>query len=422
MRFFSREERRSYRYLLAWLIIALFSGLLGALVVPGFSFLFQSLARFLQSLEGVPLWLIPLGGALLVGAIVYRLEPRAKGEGIPSYLHAMRKENGHLPFSETFYKFWAALITLGTFGNGGILGPIGRINAGLMSLASKMLPKERLLKQDYALFPICGLAAALGALVHSSIGAGIFAVEIIQKSNMSYRQLFPAILASSASVFFSQSFGLSPVLGFSTIPEAIDLRISGLVLLVALLAGLLGRGYIFLYSKISRLFSRDEHESAMKTTVNVAIGGLGSFLLVYYLHPQLIGTSSPLFNAVLTGNLESIYGNLPDFLPLVLVGFILIILKALANSLTVGSGLSAGFAGPAMLMGLLLGMGMAQLFWRTFFFPRVPGPPNSRFCRSSIEHYEYAHCRGGDGGGNLWPSLQPLCFPGGDHWLSGQPP
>jgi H+/Cl- antiporter ClcA len=74
-------------------------------------------------------------------------------------------------------------------------------------------------KQDFALFPICGLAAALGALVHSSIGAGIFAVEIIQKSNMRYRQLFPAILASSASVFFSQSLWLCPCLGFSTIPQ-----------------------------------------------------------------------------------------------------------------------------------------------------------------------------------------------------------
>jgi H+/Cl- antiporter ClcA len=221
----------------------------------------------------------------LVGAVVYRLEPRAMGEGIPSYLHAMRKGHGHLPFSETFYKFWAALITLGTFGNGGILGPVGRINAGLMSLTSKLLPKERLVKQDFALFPICGLAAALGALVHSSIGAGIFAVEIIQKSNMRYRQLFPAILASSASVFFSQSLGFVPVLDFATIPQEVDLRISGLVLLVALLAGLLGRGYILLYSKISQLFSRDEHESAMKTTVNVAIGGLEAFFwsIIYIL-------------------------------------------------------------------------------------------------------------------------------------------
>ena len=60
------------------------------------------------------------------------------GEGLPSYLTSLKEKNGQLIFRETFFKFWAALITLGTFGNGGFIGPVGRVSAGVMSSIGKL--------------------------------------------------------------------------------------------------------------------------------------------------------------------------------------------------------------------------------------------------------------------------------------------
>lgn len=61
------------------------------------------------------------------------------GEGIPSYLEGLIEHRGFLGFKETFFKFWAALFTLSTFGNGGFIGPVGRVSAGIMSSIGKIL-------------------------------------------------------------------------------------------------------------------------------------------------------------------------------------------------------------------------------------------------------------------------------------------
>lgn len=61
------------------------------------------------------------------------------------------------------------------------------------------------MKSSYIrLYSICGLSAAIGAFLHSPIAADIFAVEIIQKSNMKYKDLFPSILSSVSSVFLQK--------------------------------------------------------------------------------------------------------------------------------------------------------------------------------------------------------------------------
>ncbi len=358
----TREDLKSYIFLLQWLFIAVLAGLVGSLCIHFFIVIYRYILSFIISTRGVPLFLWPLFGAVLVGSVIYRIEPGARGEGIPSYLICLRRGNGILSGRETFFKFWAALITLGTLGNGGFLGPVGRVSAGLMSLIHRIIPRKIIPKEHLALFPICGLAAAFGALVYSSVGAGIFAVEIIQKANMRYRHLFPAILASTASVYFSRIFGFEPVFSFQTVYKSFDIRILGIIILLTFSSGLLGKLFIILYSRISGLFNRDDRLSTASVTIRVFLGSLVAFWIVYPANPDLLGTSGQIFNALMTGDRIVLMGNLPDSVPFFLVLFLLIVLKALANCLTVGSGMSAGFAGPAILMGLLMGAAFSELF------------------------------------------------------------
>jgi len=285
------------------------------------------------------------------------------GEGIPSYLRSIRKGNGRLSARETFYKFWAALVTLGTLGSGGVIGPLSRVVSGIMSLLYRWLPRRIMPREHLPLFAICGLAAAFGSMTHSSIGAGIFAVEIIQKANMRYRQLFPAILASTASVYFSRMFGFSPVLEFRTVHAAFDIHLIGLILLVTLCAGYAGKGYIFLYAKISQLFMRHKKEmDPWKITLRMMLGSGLAFFIAYSLNPDLLGASEPVFNHLFHGSLRALHGNLPENFPVSLILLLLMAGKILSNTLTVGSGMSAGFAGPSMLSGLLIGATFAHLF------------------------------------------------------------
>ncbi|MBI9104012.1 MAG: chloride channel protein [Spirochaetales bacterium] len=358
----TREDIKSYKFLLQWLVIAILAGLVGSFSIHYFVVLYKYMIGFINSTQGIPLFLWPLLGAVLVGLVIYRIEPGAKGEGIPSYLLCLRRGNGILPPMETFYKFWAALITLGTLGNGGFLGPVGRVSAGIMSFLYRIIPKKIISKENLSLFPICGLAAAFGALIHTSVGGGIFAVEIIQKANMRYRQLFPAILASTASVYFSRQFGFEPILAFQTIHESFNIKIIFIIILLTFSAGILGKGFIILYSWISKLFHREVHLPTLGITIRAIIGSLIAFWIVYLINPNLIGTSEPIFKAIMAGDISILWGRIPVGVPLVFILLILIVIKALANCLTVGSGMSAGFAGPAILMGLLLGAVFAELF------------------------------------------------------------
>lgn len=361
--FSSSRQWQSYQYLLQWLFIAILAGFLGSLCVKAFMFLYHHSLAFILQQEKVPLFIWPLFGAVIVGMLVYRLEPRAMGEGIPSYLRSIRKGSGRLSARETFFKFWAALFTLGTLGSGGVIGPLSRVVAGIMSLLYRWIPRKLMPREHLPLFAICGLAAAFGAMTHSSIGAGIFAVEIIQKANMRYRQLFPSILASTASVFFSRMFGFSPVLEFRTVHAVFDIHIIGLILLVTLCAGFAGKGYIWLYSKMSQLFMRHHKEmSPWKITLRMMLGSGLAFFIAYGLNPDLLGASEPIFNKLFHGALRAMHGRLPENIPVFVILLLLMSGKVLSNALTVGSGMSAGFAGPSMLSGLLIGATFAHLF------------------------------------------------------------
>ena len=271
------------------------------------------------------------------------------------------KEKRVLSFRETVFKFLAALLTLGSFGNGGLVGPLGRMSAGFMSGFGRLCVKLGMRKTLLPLFSLCGMASLLGTLMHSSIGAGIFAVEIILKTNMQYNFLFPAILASSASVYIAKSLGLAPLFNFNAPFSHTEMDIFLCALLVMVSAGFLGKGFILCYGKISRIFMRDTLLPPGRRTLLMAAGAMTASLTLL-VNPALIGTSDGIFEALFTLDKTILYGHLPVEIPLFAVLLILLVCKGLANIFTVASGMSAGFTGPAIIMGLLLGAAFAEYF------------------------------------------------------------
>ncbi len=345
----------SIKLLFFWFISASLAGVVGTLIVYIFNFLYTLITSVILNNSAFPVFIYPILGAILVGSVIYRIEPKSMGEGLPSYLAGLKDKNGQLPFKETFFKFWAALITLSTFGNGGFIGPIGRVTSGIMSSIGKILA-GRVMRSSYIhMYTICGLSAAIGALLGSPVGAGIFAVEIIQKTDMKYRDLFPSILSSSFSVYFARIIGLKPIISFTSIHTGFDIGITGWLLLVAVVAGLTGYGYIMMYETISRVLHRDHNHRNRVIIIKVITGSFIAGIIAMLINVDIMGTSDGLFKAVLNFDAKILYGKLPGTLPMFFVLTILVISKAMANCFTIGSGLSAGFTGPAMLIGLLIG-------------------------------------------------------------------
>lgn len=345
------QRKRTWMYLLNWLIIALAAGLCGPVLVHGFLFGM----RFIQSGLQLPWWGILLyacGGALLTGAVVYKIKPGVIGEGVPAYILSVRGSSGHWGLSRSVLKYIAGFITVTAYGNGGIVGPVGRSGSGLAAAVVKALFGTD--DTDYRVRTacICGFSAVIASVFHSSIGAGIFSVEIIQRANMKYKDLFPALMASSIAVFICKIFS-QPAL--YEIPSQVDFNISWFMLIpiitLSLATGFLGWLYNKTYDIVSNVFQRSRNKHIAPKVLAATIIAAG---LCVWVQPELLGTGAGIVKNLFT-TAHDVRGNIPELVPLVIVYLILITVKMLANCLTVGSGLSAGLTSSVVITGLLAG-------------------------------------------------------------------
>lgn len=362
--------QRSYpaAFLLRWIIQAVIAGSLAAIVVQSFQLLLLRAMESPQLGQIHPL-IIAAAAALVAGMILYRIAPEAAGEGIPAYLHALRNENQPLPILATLFKYPAALITLASYGSGGAVGPIGRVVSGLSqwltSLLARVMPhlfadrrKHDVSYHAPTTAAISGMAAAIAAIFHSPIAGAVFAVEVIQRDQLRYHQIFPAVLASSAAVFFARIAGWPPIYEGNLPPFEASGGVLLLVVLVGFVTGGLGIAYTQLYRWMAKLFGRNRRRGQ---TVRLLIGMLLSTLIGIAVNPELLGTALLLVDRLVTGDLVFVYGLLARVaLPVALV--LLLVAKILTNCLTVASGMSAGFTGPALIVGMLAGAIVAVLF------------------------------------------------------------
>lgn len=354
------EKLKSLFNLLRWIVIALSAAVIGTGLVRIFTLLLdrmQSGLGEISSLWGLPLPVWAGLGALITTELIYRFAPLSAGEGIPAYIHAVRDDDGRLPFKATISKFASALMTLGTFGIGGIVGPLGRVSAGLMSRFALLIHGGRAGKESRTA-ATCGMAAVVGAIFHSSIGGGIFAIEIIQRSSMNYRDLFPAIIASSGAVFLARSLGFAP---FYPLPE-IDAFMGPLglpvVLAVGLLGGVAGLRFNGTYAFLSR---RIRHNPRVSLRLKAIAGTTLTVTIAWLVQPELLGSSRELVRKLMFDP-TALALNGGGALPLALVCIILLVLKSWGTSLTVGTGMSAGFVGPVVIMGMLISCAFCDLF------------------------------------------------------------
>lgn len=350
------EQAASYRYLFRWSGIAIVAGTLGASVLQLFRWL-VSVGQEALDATGVPLPVWTLLAALFVGGVLYRIAPDAAGEGVPSYLYSLNRNDSRFKLRATLFKLPSALFTLAAFGSGGIVGPVGRTVAGVLSAFAERLTGTLLSDEDRRTAAICGMAATVGALFHAPISGGLFAVEIIQKQNMAYRDLFPAILSSVVAMWFSTTLGWQPLLVVSSPPGQVSPGLVVSIVALAFVVGLIGGRYTSLYAFTVRLFRRDQG----RVLVKVVVGATAGAVIVWLVNPGLAGTAAPVFDAVLSGRLDMIYGSFPLAWPVVVVSLVMLVTRAVASCLTIGSGMSAGLMGPAALIGVLAAHAAAAL-------------------------------------------------------------
>ena len=308
--------------------------------------------------------IIPVLGGLLVGPLIYFFAREAKGHGVPEVMEAVALRGGRIRPVVAIVKSLASAISIGSGGSVGREGPIVQIGSALGStLGQKMGLSEGRIRNLVA----CGAAGGIAATFNAPIAGVVFALEIILgEFSVKY---FSSVVVSAvtASVIGRAVFGDIPAFAIPFEYGIHSIWEFAFYPLLGILAALVGAFFVrFLY------WSEDVFESwkAIPEWVQPAIGG-GLLGLLALLYPRLTGITWTRMPQIYNVGYDIIESALANQLTLSVV-LVLLVLKMIATSLTIGSGGSGGVFAPGLFMGAMFGAAF-EMVLKTLF-PNLLAP------------------------------------------------
>ncbi len=298
--------------------------------------------------------LIPMLGGLLVGPIVYKFASEARGHGVPEVMNSVARMGGIIRPRVAIAKTVASAICIGSGGSAGREGPIVQIGSAIGSTIGRTL---RLSGDRVKILVGCGAAAGISAIFNAPIAGVFFTLEIIL-GDFAIKTFSPVILSSViASVVVRYFLGDHPAF---EIPEY-SLVSAWEIPLYVIMGGVmsvLGVTFTRLLDFIEDAFEKIKVNSLLKP----AIGGL------------LLGVIAIFYPQILADGYETIKLTLEGNMPLKLL-LVLIVMKLLATSMTLGSGNSGGIFSPSLFMGAVAGGAYGILV--NYLFPDVTATPGA---------------------------------------------
>lgn len=293
-----------------------------------------------------PFIFLPAVGGLLTGFISHKFSKETSGSGMDSFIESFHQMEGKLRGRIAFYKIFATVFTLGFGGSGGKEGPVAQIGGSIGSKLNNILgggPKAR------RTLLLAGAAGGLGAIFHSPLGGAITAVEMIYKEDIESDALLPCIISSISSYLLYSAF-----MGFHSVyspPEIVGVQPFATYLFYIFLgfsSYWCGNLFIKIFNTIRNGFDRLPVHHILKP----AIGGLIVGMIGYFF-PFVLGTGEEFVQRIM--EVKNQTGDLISLLSIGSVILLILSLKIIATSFTIGSGGSGGMFGPSLYIGGLLG-------------------------------------------------------------------
>ncbi len=278
-------------------------------------------------------------GGLISGILVFGLAPEAEGHGTDAAIDAFHNKKGEIRSRAPIVKLVASAITIGSGGSAGREGPTAQIGAGFGSFIGKRL---HLNLHDRRIALAVGIGAGIGSIFKAPFGGAILAAEILYMGDFEVDALFPAFIASTISYsIFGFFTGWTPIFGnvdLGAFQDPINLPFYAIL---GLACGLVGIMYVACFYGIKDQFTRLKIPNFLKPAIGgLIVGIIGVFF------PQILGVGYGWLQLVINGNFA--------LLPILILP-VIIVLKIVATSLTIGSGGSGGVYGPALIIGGMLG-------------------------------------------------------------------
>jgi CIC family chloride channel protein len=324
--------------------------------------LFGGLGRWL-------LILIPVLGGLIGGPIIAFFAKEAKGHGVPEVMQAIALRGGRIRPRVVVAKIAASALCIGTGGSAGREGPIVQVGAALGSTLGQWL---KLSSGRIRNLVACGAAAGIAATFNAPIAGVIFAMEVIL-GELHLGDLGNVVISAlTASTIARVFLGDNPAFAIPRHAMHTPWEVF-LYALLGVFAAFIAVAFIRMLYWFEDLFDNWKFPDALKPAIGGLLLGVLGFAYPVALAWGGMPASEALSGLPIANNIPHIFGAGFSIIEAALLGkasfvllFLLIFLKPLATSFTLGSGNSGGVFAPSLFAGAALGGAFGLLVERIF--------------------------------------------------------
>ena len=279
-------------------------------------------------------FLVPVIGGLIVGPVVYFFAREAKGHGVPEVMEAIALKGGVIRKRVVVVKTLASAICIGSGGSVGREGPIVQIGSAVGSTLGQFM---KVSGDRMRILVGCGAAAGIAATFNAPIAGSMFALEIVL-GDFGLATFSPIVISSVVATAVSRAYlGDNPAF-IVPVYELVSGWELPMYLVLGLFCALVGVTFTKSLYRIEDLFDDIKFPEYLKGIIGGML--LGAAALVF---PQILGVGYGAIDMALMQKMAW-------WLLLVLVG-----LKILATSITIGSGGSGGIFAPSLFLGAMAG-------------------------------------------------------------------
>ncbi len=328
-----REQREEQVFLVLTILI----GALVGLAVVAFIVLTERLGMRLYPV-GSAAWrrvLVPIGGSLAMGYLLYRYFPNARGSGVPQTKAALFARDGFISLRTVLGKFGCTAATLASGIPLGREGPSVQVGAGIASVLGRALGLRP--EKIKALVPV-GASAAIAAAFNTPMAAVVFSLEEVM-GDLNAPVLGSVVMASATSwMVLRLLLGNNPLFHVPQYELVHPLEFA-IYAVLGVAGGFLSVAFTKLLLEMRKRFLLLPRKTWWWHPV---VGGILVGLMGWFV-PQVLGVGYVYVGSALNSTMA--------FKLMAL----LVVLKLFAVTASYASGNAGGIFGPSLFLGAMLG-------------------------------------------------------------------
>ncbi len=319
-----------------WGIFSVLTGIACGCIGSAFC-LFVQWSNELRGQHPWLLFLLPLAGLLIVK--LYDIFDLQNDRGVDLIFDSVRSSDD-IPFQVIITSFLSTIFTHLFGGSAGRVGVAMQMGGGISHLLSRKLGIN---STDRNLFVMCGMSGLISALFGCPLMAAFFSMEVVSLGVIYYAALFPCLITSMTSYFFTRGLNITPMrYELDAVPSFLPLGMLK-VFVLAILCALVSILFCEVMMLCDRLF-----KMRLKNRYIRILAGSGLILVLTLIAGSQIynGSSAGLLNAALSGGEVDFF----DFL-----------LKIIFTGITLHCGFKGGAVYPALVTGAAFGCACAGM-------------------------------------------------------------